>query len=113
MSIDFTGHCRLPIRDAQRRIDYMRRVHPEWFGGVVHLTDAHGLGPFGAEIARDFGMEAKSLFSLHVLNHDWLDEVREAVEFTYQVFGTTDLVITYGTDSIRPPLQAYAAMEIG
>ncbi len=111
MSIDFTGHCRLPISEAQRRIDYMRRQHPEWFGGVLHLTDAH-LGRFSVEIAREFGVEAKSVFSLHLLNNDWLDECREAVEYTYQVFGTTDLVITYGNDSIRAPLRQYEAMTI-
>ncbi|MEJ0013761.1 MAG: hypothetical protein WDM94_14320 [Bauldia sp.] len=111
MSIDFTGHCRLSITDAQRRIDYMRREHPEWFGGVLYVSDAH-LGRFDAEIARQFGIDAKSAFSLHLLNKDWLDECREAVEYTYRVFGTTDLVITYGNDSIRAPLRQYQAMPI-
>ena len=112
MSIDFTGHCRLPIKEAQRRIDFMRRVRPELFGGVVHVSDAH-LGRFSVEIAREFGIEAQSVFSIHLLNNEWLDECREAVEYTYEVFGTRDLVITYGTDSIRAPLRQYEPMEIG
>ncbi len=111
MSLDFGCHCRLPIKEAQRRIDFMRRVHPELFGGVVHLTDAQ-FGRFDAEIAREFGIDAKSKFSIHLLNNEWLDECREAVEYTYQVFGTTDLVITYGNDSIRQPLRQYEAMAI-
>lgn len=112
MSIDFAGHCRLPQPAAQARIDFLRRKRPDWFGGVLHLSDAHGLGPFGREIALEFGMAARCRFSLHVLNSDWLDQCREAVEYVYQVFGTDDLVITYGMDSIRPPLAKYPPMEI-
>ncbi len=112
MAIDFTGHCRLSIAEAQRRIDYLKRTRPDWFGGVLHLTDAEDLGPFGAEIAREFGIEAQSKFSLHLLNKDWLAEMRDAVECVYQVFGTRDLVITWGTDSIRPPLREYEPMTI-
>jgi len=112
MSIDFTGHCRLSIAETDHRLDYMRRVHPEWFGGVLYTSEARDLWPFGLEIAREFGMEAKCNFSLQVLNHDWLDQVREAVEYTYQVFGTKELVITYGNDSIREPLQQYEPMTI-
>jgi hypothetical protein len=112
MSIDFTGHCRLPQRGAQMRIDFLRQRRPDWFGGVLHLTDAHGLGPFGHEIALGFGMDARCLFSLHLLNKDWLDQCRDAVEYVYQVFGTDDLVITYGMDSIRPPLAKYVPMAL-
>jgi hypothetical protein len=112
VAIDFTGHCRLPVAEAQRRIDYLRRTRPDWFGGVLHLTDAHDLGPFGAEIAREFGMEARSKFSLHLLNKDWLDAMRDAVEYVYQVFGTADLVITWGNDTIRPPLREYPGVPI-
>ena len=112
MAIDFTGHCAYPREEAQRRIAFMRRVHPEWFGDVLALTDALPLGPFGHEIALEFGIEAKCRFALFVLNKDWLDTVRIAVEYVYEVFGTDDLVVTYGTDSIRPPLKAYPAMQI-
>jgi hypothetical protein len=45
----------------------MRMRHPEWFGGVFHLTDADGLGPFGLEIAREFGIDANCAFNLHLL----------------------------------------------
>jgi hypothetical protein len=112
MAIDFMGHCALPQAEAQRRIDYLRRQRPDWFGGVLHLTDAQGLGPFGHEIALTFGVDAKCIFSLHLLNKDWLDECRDAVEYVYQVFGTDDLVITWGADSVRPPLARYRAIEI-
>jgi hypothetical protein len=112
MSLDYGCHCRLSIPEAQRRIDFLRRTRPELFGGVVHITDA-SLGRFDAEIAREFGIEANSKFSIHLLNNAWLDECREALEYTYQVFGTRDLVITYGNDSIREPLREYEPMEIG
>jgi hypothetical protein len=112
MSLDYGCHCRLPIKEAQRRIEFMRRVRPELFGDVVHITDA-GFGRFDAEIAREFGIEAKSKFSIHLLNNEWLDDCREALEYTYQVFGTRDLVITYGNDSIRAPLQQYEPIDIG
>jgi hypothetical protein len=112
MSLDYGCHCRLPIKEAQRRIEFMRRVRPELFADVVHITDA-GFGRFDAEIAREFGIEAKSKFSIHLLNNEWLDDCREALEYTYQVFGTRDLVITYGNDSIRAPLQQYEPIDIG
>jgi len=112
MSIDFTGHCALPRPEAQDRIDFLRQKRPDWFGGVLHLTDADGLGPFGREIALEFGVEAKCKFSLFLLNKAWLDQCRDAVEYVYRVFGTDDLVITYGMDSIRPPLAKYPPMKI-
>ena len=113
MALSHEGHCRLTRKETQRRIDFMRLKHPEWFGGVFHLTDAQGLGPFGLEIARTFGVEAKCRFNLHLLNHDWLDEAREALEYVYQVFGTADLLITFENDAPRPPLREYPPMNIG
>ncbi len=113
MSIDYTGHCAFPQGEAQRRIDYLRRTRPAWYPGMHHLTDANDLGPFGAEIARDFGIEAQCVFNIFLLNKDWLEESRDAIEFVYEVFGTDRLVITYGNDSIRAPLRAYPAMSIG
>lgn len=41
MAIHVTGHCRLPLKDAQRRSDFVRCAQLVCFGGVVHLTDAH------------------------------------------------------------------------
>ncbi len=113
MAIDFSGHCALPRGAAQKRIDFLRLTRPDWFGGVLHLTDPHGLGPFGHEIALEFGIEARCVFNLYLLNTDWLDQCRDAVEYVYRVFGTDDLVITYGMDSIRPPLAKYPPMPIG
>lgn len=112
MAIGFTGHCALARGAAQKRIDFLRLKRPDWFGGVLHLTDAHGLGPFGHEIALGFGIEAKCVFSLFLLNKNWLDQCRDAVEYVYQVFGTDDLVIIYGMDSIRPALAHYPPMPI-
>lgn len=112
MSIDYTGHCAFPKGEAQRRIDYLRRTRPDWYIDMHKLTDANDLGPFGAEIARDFSIEAQCVFNLFLLNKDWLDQSRDAVEFIYQVFGTESLVVTHGNDSIRQPLRDYPAMEL-
>lgn len=58
MAIDFTGHSALPVVEAQRRIAFLWQRHPETFGDVRHLTDAGGLGPFGHEMAAEFGITA-------------------------------------------------------
>ena len=68
MSIDFTGHCALRRGAAQKCIDYLCMKRPDWFGGILFLTDAHGLGPFGHEIALEFRIEAKFVFNLYLLN---------------------------------------------
>jgi hypothetical protein len=67
---------------------------------------------FGHDIALEFGIDAKCKFELYVLNKDWLDSAGEAVEFVYQVFGTDHLVVTYGMDTIRPPLRPHPAMPV-
>jgi hypothetical protein len=112
LSIDYMGHCAYSIEDAHTRIAHLRRTRREWYRDVLQLADAHGLGPFGHEIALEFGIDAKCQFGLYVLNKDRLDEAREAVEYVYEVFGTDYLVITYGTDSIRPPLRPYPPMKV-
>ncbi len=112
MAIGFTGHCSYPIQEAQRRIAFLRKSRPEWFGGMMNLTDASDLGPFGHEIALEFGIDAACNFGLFLLNKDWLESTRPAVEYLYEVFGTDHLVVTYGMDSIRPPLRSYSAMQI-
>ncbi len=129
MAIDFTGHCRLSTADAQRRIDYLRRERPDWFlaplskeqrsrlpgpawlDGVLLITDAADLGPFGCEIAMEFGMDARCSFLMSVLDKERLDDVREAVERVYEVFGTDDLVVTWGNDTRREPLCAYEGLK--
>ena len=130
MAIDFSGHCRFNIADAQRRIEYLRGLKPDWFvkplsaaerarlagppawlEGVLLLTDAAPLGPFGLEIAMEFGIEANSRFLMSVIDKERLDEVREAVEMVYETFGTADLVVTWGNDTIRPPLRQYEGLK--
>jgi hypothetical protein len=112
VSIDYYGHCSLPIVDAQKRIAFLRRKNPQWFGGMLDLTDARQLSSSGVEIARGFGIAAQSGFGLYLLDKAWLAEHHAAVEFVYQVFGTDDLVISYGMDSIRPPIQDYPPIAI-
>jgi hypothetical protein len=112
MAIDYTGHCAFPKGEAQRRIDYLRATRPDWYPGMHKLTDAKALGPFGAEIAREFGIEAQCVFNIFLLNKDWLEASRDAVECVYEVFGTEKLVITYGNDSIRAPLREYPGIAL-
>ena len=113
MAIDYVGHCRLGEAETRKRIAYLRRQRPEWYGVVLELYDATDLGPFGAEIAEEFDIEAQCRFLLHVLDKERLDAVRDAVEFVYRVFGSDNLVVTWANDAIRPPLARYAAMDIG
>ncbi|HEY0854473.1 MAG TPA: hypothetical protein VGD86_06575 [Devosia sp.] len=113
MAIDYTGHCAFPKGEAQRRIDYLRLTRPDWYPGMHNLTDARDLGRFDGEIAREFGIEAKCVFNIFLLNKDWLDASRDAVEFVYEVFGTEKLVISYGNDSVRKPMREYVGVKIG
>jgi len=112
MAIDYTGHCAFPKGEAQRRIDYLRSTRPDWYPGMHKLTDARETGPFGAEIAREFGIEARSVFNIFLLNKDWLEASRDAIEFVYEVFGTEKLVITYGNDAVRKPLRDYPGIGL-
>jgi hypothetical protein len=110
VAIDLFGHSAYPIGEAQRRITYIRNARPEWFETILFLSDASDLGPFGHEIALEFGIDARCKFGLFVNDKTRLDCLGEAVEFIYQVFGTDMLVATYGMDSVRPPLQRYEPM---
>jgi len=112
VSIDYYGHCALPIAKAQERIAFLRRQNANWFGSMMELTDARQLSPSGTEIARGFGIAARSGFGLYLLDRFRFAEHHAAVEFVYKVFGTDDLVISYGMDSIRPPVRDYPAMTI-
>jgi hypothetical protein len=112
MAIDLFGHTSYGMAEANRRLDYARRAHPEWFIGPLHLPEASGLGPFGADIAREFGIEAKCLYGLYVHDKERLEVLGPAVEFLYQVFGTDHLVITYGMDSVRSPEGRYPPMVL-
>ena len=112
MAISFVAHSAYPLKETQRRVDFLRRVRPEWFGGVLAVTDPRKAGKFDRRVAFAFGIDSRCQFDLHVLNKDWLETVRDAVEYVYEVFGTEDLVVTFETDSIRPPLRAYRPMRI-
>jgi len=81
VSIDYYGHCTLPIDEAQKRIAFLRRKNPNWFGGMMDLTDARRLAHGGVEIAREFGITGQCGFGLHLLDKAWLEEHRAAVEF--------------------------------
>ena len=111
MSIVYTGHCAYPASEAQQRIDYLRVTRPDWYRDSHLLTDAEGLGPFGAEIARGFGIEAQCRFGLHLLSSEWVAQSEPAVDFIYEVFGAEHLVITYGNDSLRPPSPVSSARD--
>jgi hypothetical protein len=116
MSISYTGHCKLSVSDAQKRIAFARRAHPEWFHDALHLSDARAPSPspsFGREIAREFGIDAESAFTLDVYDKFRMEPIEEAIEFVYRVFGPDDLVITWALDSIRRPRERYAPMDIG
>ncbi len=110
--MDYHGHCTLPVDVAQRRIAFLRRTKPEWFGKTMELTDARQLSPSGVAIARGFGIAAKSGFGLYPLESAGRSGHDAAIEFVYQVFGTDDLVMSCGMDSIWPPSSRYPAMVI-
>ena len=114
MSIDYFGHSTRDAADAQKRIEHVRRAHPEWFDYILILYDAKPPGRFAAEIAREFGVESlKSTFMLSVNDKERFAEcLDEALEFLYQVFGTDTLTLTHGLDMIRPPRKPYAATDL-
>jgi hypothetical protein len=112
VSIDYYGHCALPVADAQERIAFLRRTNPDWFGTMMELTNARQLSSSGVAIARGFGIAAKSGFGLYPLDRGRGADCDAAVELVYQVFGTDNLVMSYGMDSIRPPASDYPAMMV-
>lgn len=102
MAIDYAGHCALPVAQARRIADAARRAHPVWFVERFRLTDPRALARFDAEIAREFGIEAQSRFTLFVRDSGMLDGLEEALDYLYDVYGEDQLVLTWGLDSIRP-----------
>ncbi|MBO6765414.1 hypothetical protein [Maricaulis sp.] len=103
MAIDYAGHCRLPVAEARMRIAEARQAHPDWFDFPFRLTDPRALQNFDAEIAREFGIEAKSRFTLFVQDKEKLDGLEDALDYLYALFGPDNLVLTWGLDTIRPP----------
>ena len=112
MPVDYYGHCALSVADAQDRIAFLRRTNPDWFGNMMQLTDARQLSPSGVTIARGFGIAAKSGFGLYPLDPARAAEHEDAIELVYRVFGTDDLVMSYGMDSVCPSVDDYPAMMI-
>lgn len=104
MSIDYFGHSTRTPEDAQTLVVQARAAHPEWFDQVLLLYDAKALSRFGPEIARGFGIGARSCFMLSVNDKELFPDVLDdALDYLYALFGTDTLVITHGLDSIRPP----------
>ena len=112
MSISYYGHSALDIAATQRRIDYLRTARPDWFSGPLELGDARPLGRFGAEIARDFGIEAQCLFALHVRDKVRIATVHPALDYVYEVFGTAHLVVSWEMDELRPPVAPSAGLAL-
>ena len=106
MSIDYFGHSTREV--------YARTAHPEWFDSILLLHDAHGpTKPFGPEISHDFGVEAKSWFTLSVNDKDRFSEcLADALEFLYEIFGTDTLTITWGLDMIKPALRDHPGFDL-
>ena len=114
MSISYFGHCACEVAEAQRRTAFIRAARPEWFGPILHLSEATAVETaFERELSRDFGVEARCRFLLSVLDKDRRDCLPEAIDFIYRVFGSEDLVISRELDLIHPPLRHYRPMEIG
>ena len=103
MAIDYAGHCALPVAQARQITNVARQEHPVWFVERFRLTDPRALSGFDAEIAREFGIEARSRFTLFVQDSGMLDGLEEALDYLYDAFGADQLVLTWGLDSIRPP----------
>jgi hypothetical protein len=112
MSISYYGHCALSVSQSQRLIEYVRQTRPNWFLGALSLTDSKPLGPFGAEIATKFGIEAQCKFALHVLDKSRLQMVHPAVDYLYEIFGTQNLLVSWELDKIRPPKTVSAGLVL-
>ena len=85
------------------RIAEARQAHPDWFDFPFRLTEPRALRNFDAEIAREFGIEAQSRFTLFVQDKEKLDGLEDALDYLYALFGPDNLVLTWGLDTIRPP----------
>lgn len=105
MSISYFGHSALSRRETQDLIDGLRRREHDLFATRFRLHDATPLGPFGAEIARDFGIEARCRFMIAVTDKERLDGLDDALDGIYRAFGPDRLVITWELDRIRRPYQ--------
>lgn len=82
-----------------------RAAHPRLFAGLMRLTDARSPPePFGADISREFGIEARSWFSLDAVDKERFGSVLDdALDELYGRFGADNLVLTWELDRVRPP----------
>ena len=113
MAIDLFGHSALSIPQTQKRIVHARGAHPEWLNGPLKLADAKPLGRFGAEIARDFGIEAKCLFGMFLHDKEQSALITPAAEYLYELFGTDNVIITHGMETVWKPKAAHPGMDFG
>ena len=114
MSISYVGHSRLSVAATKAKIDFILGAHPEWFESILHMGPPRPFTlPFEPDISRDFGIEAKCRFTLDIYDKERFPEcLNDAIDFTYRVFGTDDLVITFELDSIRKPAAQYPPMRL-
>lgn len=112
MSISYFGHSALDPARTQRRIEHLRDARPDWFSGPLELTDARPPGSFGGEIAREFGIEAQCIFSLHVHDKTRIAAVHPALDFIYEVFGTGHVVVSWEMDRVRPAVARSTGLDL-
>jgi len=113
VAIDYTGHSAYPAAETISRLAYARREHPEWFDRILLLYDpSPPAAPFVLSLSHQFGIKAKCQFLMSVSDKEQLRVVDEGLEFIYRLFGTENLVITWGMDSIRPPKASYPGMAV-
>lgn len=102
MAIDLFGHSALGRAETGRRLEALRQDRPDLFAGPLFLAEPSGLGPFGAEIAREFGMsDARCVFGLFVHDKARTDLIDPAVALLLDRFGPGRLVVTYGMDVLH------------
>lgn len=108
MSIGFTGHCSLAPEEAQARLVSLADSRPDLFGGPYVLTAATAPPePFGPDISRDFGIAARSWFSLLMPGKGGDGPPSpEVVDLLYLAFGTDRLVVTWELDTVVRPTGA-------
>jgi|GEM_PF-1532663 len=112
MAIDLFGHSALSRIETPKRIVRARAEHPEWFDGPLMLADAKKLGPFGAEIAQEFGIEAKCQFGLFLHENEKSELITPAAEYLYELFGTDNVVITHGMDTVWKPKAEHPGVDL-
>lgn len=105
VAIDYFGHSALPPDQTEALLARLRREHP-----ALQFHPAGRLEFFDAEIAREFGIEAKAKFMVSLIDKARIGEVPGALSAVYQAFGPDHLVITEGHDRAIPPPPGFPAM---